>query len=72
MCPDHNKKTRISYSKITFRRCDENSEIATLYYNDNNIHALPTSLMMMTNAISKNNYAGINIQVSGHSKLYLS
>ena len=50
-----------------FLRYDEDSEIASLYHNDLNIHALPTSLMMMTNAISKNNDAVTQIQVSNMS-----
>ena len=57
LCTEH------SYKFLTINRFEPDSEFATVYHNDKDIHALPTSLSMMANAISWKTGANIVLNV---------
>ena len=49
---------------LIFYRFKDSSEFATVYHNDKDMHALPTSLSIMANAISKKARANVDIKVT--------
>ena len=44
-------------------RYEDHTNVISIYHNDLNLHALPTSLMMITNAISLESGASIELKV---------